>query len=155
MSDMADVGARLLTEYPELDIGVDFRFKDDTGEILDWNESILGPRPESNNISEVEAQTEHLEVEVLKNEKKQEIAAAAIEEIGGVYTPGIDGKDELQYELTKAILAIGQALGITSISENVKLQEVVRCGDKATQKQVLIDGATTTEEVESIGWVDG
>jgi hypothetical protein len=151
---MKDLGARLIKIHgATITPGVDFAFDQDTEEITAWKESKLGPPPAD--LDELDSNTAEAELEIVKIEKKQEIAQAAIDEMAAVYTEGIEGRDELQYELTKAIIAIGQALGITEITNNVKLQEVVRCGTKARQKQIAIEAADTVAQVESVEWEPG
>lgn len=155
---MASVGERLLREHPELEIGEDFLYRDDTGEILQWNEDILGPRPESNNIAEVEEATSELSIEVEKDKKKAEIAQAAIEEMSVAYTSGVEGRDELQFEITRAVLGIATALlamgvsEMSEITESEKLKAVVKSGGKAREKQVVIENAESIEEIEEVVW---
>ena len=149
-----DMGTAIVRQYPDAVPAVDFLFTDETEDgtlkVKHWNEEKLGPAPES--VQALQAWADTQELEHVKEIKKREIADAAIDDMSSAYTKGIDGKDELQFELTKAVMAIGQALGIESITGNGKLKAVVLAGDKARGKQVDIEAAETVEEVQEIEW---
>lgn len=155
---MIDVGTAITAEFPEAVPGEDFAFDEIIGEdylpvgmeITIWNEDKLGPKPES--MDALELMAEDWKVGAAKLAKKQEIAEAAIEEMAQEYTQGIEGRDELQFELTKGMLAIGQALGITEITENPKLLAVVYSGSKARAKQEIIENANSVQAVEAVTW---
>lgn len=155
---MTDVGTTIKSIYPDAVVGEDYLFTDDIHpdgrlDIKKWNESKLGPRPAS--MEELQAWADSQALEVAKLFKKSEIAAKAVEEMADVYTKGVDGKEELLFELTKAVYSIGQALGIPSITDNVRLSEVVRCGNKGRAKQTEIENAVSVEAVEDIQWEPG
>lgn len=153
---MIDVGTALSFTYPQAVPGVDFAFEDANGdgvlEITAWNENVLGPQMDIDSLIEWATS---VELDYCKSKKRAEITGKAIEEISAVYTAGIDGKDEFDFEVAKALVAIGQALGIQEITQNQKLNEVVRCGNKARNKQQEIEGASTVSEVEEVSWTDG
>jgi hypothetical protein len=152
---MIDLGTAIKTQYPEAFPGIDYSFDEHGGvmELVNWNEDMLGPRPES--LEALEEMAEDWIIDAAKVQKKQEIAREAVVEIASEYTEGIEGRDELQYELTKAILAIGQALGIAEITNNQRLVAVVENGSKARGKQKKIEEAETLEEIEEVTWEDG
>jgi hypothetical protein len=149
---MIDIGSAIKSQYPEAVPGIDYSFDEDGGvmELVNWNEDLLGPRPDS--MEHLEEMAEDWIINAAKIAKKQEIARSAVEEIASEYTEGIEGRDELQYELTKAILAIGQALGIAEITQNQRLVAVVQNGQKARGKQAKIEAADTLEEIEEVEW---
>jgi ATP:corrinoid adenosyltransferase len=149
---MVDIGSAIKAKFPEAVPGTDYSFDEDGGavELMNWNEDMLGSRPES--MEALEEIAEDWMVDAAKISKKQEIARKAVEEIASEYTVGVEGRDELQFELTKGMLAIGQALGITEITENDRLQAVVHSGSKARAKQEIIENADTIEEVEDVTW---
>lgn len=68
---MADIGERLLYQFPNMQMGIDFRYDADTGEILTWNVAVLGPRPAS--IAAYMSATENLEIPIAKKKKQVEL----------------------------------------------------------------------------------
>lgn len=148
-----DLGSAIVAQFPYAVPGVDFLFDDEDGdgdlELVLWNEDILGPTP---TMEQLIAAAQDWALEASKLAKKQEIARAAVSSMASEYTKGVEGRDELQFELTKGMLAIAQALGIQQITDNPKLNTVVDSGSKARLKQARIEEAQSIEEVEAVEW---
>src|SRR5215213_8623293 len=68
---MATIGERLLFQFPTMIMGTDFAYDQDTGQIISWNTTLLGPRPAS--IAAYMAATENLEIPIAKQKKQKEL----------------------------------------------------------------------------------
>lgn len=114
------------------------------------SEGMYAPKWDGAAWVEGDPQSEAERLSLAREQKIDEFAALAIEELEPHFT-GTHGRDETLFLLAGHVVQICQALGI---AVDPRLGAVTQTGQKTMTKKGEVEAATTPEAVQSVAWED-